>query len=61
MTANPLVGTWRLVSVENRDSEGSVTYPFGRNPVGSSRIPRTGAWLCSLGAQTVLASPSLIG
>jgi hypothetical protein len=34
MTANPLVGTWRLVSVENRDSEGSVTYPFGRNPVG---------------------------
>src|SRR5262245_5910127 len=34
MTANPLVGTWRLVSVENRDTDGRVTYPFGRKPVG---------------------------
>ena len=34
MIANPLVGTWRLVSFEVRDEDGHVTYPFGRDAVG---------------------------
>jgi hypothetical protein len=34
MGANPLVGTWRLVSFEVRDDEGRVSYPFGREVVG---------------------------
>lgn len=34
MSANPLVGTWRLVSFEVRDAEGRITYPFGRDAVG---------------------------
>src|SRR5262245_33634419 len=31
---NPLIGTWRLVSWENRRPDGHVSYPFGRNAVG---------------------------
>ena len=34
MPANPLIGTWWLVSWELRDAEGRVTYPWGRDPVG---------------------------
>jgi hypothetical protein len=34
MTANPLIGTWRLVSFEARDADGRVTYPWGRDPQG---------------------------
>lgn len=34
MTANPLVGTWRLVSFEVRDEDGRTTHPFGRDAVG---------------------------
>jgi hypothetical protein len=34
MSADPLVGTWRLVSFELRDAEGRVTYPLGRDAAG---------------------------
>ena len=34
MSADPLVGTWRLVSLEVRDAEGRVTYPLGRDAAG---------------------------
>ena len=35
MAANPLVGTWRLVSWENRDVvDGRLDYPLGRDAVG---------------------------
>src|ERR1051326_2462642 len=34
MEANPFVGTWRLVSMELRDSSGQVRYPFGRDALG---------------------------
>jgi hypothetical protein len=34
MSANPLIGTWRLVSFEVRDEDGRITYPFGRDAVG---------------------------
>ncbi|HEX2182113.1 MAG TPA: lipocalin-like domain-containing protein [Rubrobacteraceae bacterium] len=34
MAANPLVGTWRLVSWENRSVDGEVSYPLGTDAVG---------------------------
>ncbi len=35
MTSNPLIGTWRLVSWENRGvSDDQVSYPVGRDAVG---------------------------
>src|SRR5687768_9080138 len=34
MTANPVVGTWRLVSFEVRDDGGQVTHPFGHDALG---------------------------
>lgn len=33
MVQNHLVGTWRLVSWENRSTD-AITYPFGQNAVG---------------------------
>lgn len=34
MSANPLEGTWRLVSFDVRDQGGQIVYPFGRDAVG---------------------------
>lgn len=34
MLDNPLVGVWRLISVEARGSDGSVHYPFGKDVKG---------------------------
>ena len=34
MAEHPLVGTWRLVSVELRDEAGGVAHPLGRDPAG---------------------------
>jgi hypothetical protein len=34
MGCNPLVGTWRLLSWENRSADGTITYPLGRQAVG---------------------------
>jgi hypothetical protein len=34
MSANPLVGTWRLISWENRSSDGQISYPLGTGPRG---------------------------
>jgi hypothetical protein len=34
MTPNPLVGTWRLVSWENRSADGEISYPLGKDAVG---------------------------
>lgn len=31
---NQFVGTWRLVSWENRDALGQVNYPYGKDAVG---------------------------
>jgi hypothetical protein len=30
----PLVGTWQLLSWENVDEEGNITYPFGEDAIG---------------------------
>lgn len=32
--ARALVGSWRLVSYEDRDAGGAVVYPYGRSPAG---------------------------
>ena len=34
MTTNPLIGTWRLISWENRDESGRISYPLGEDAVG---------------------------
>ena len=34
MTSNPLVGTWRLISWQNRSVEGRVSYPLGEDAAG---------------------------
>ncbi len=35
MTSNPLIGTWRLISWENRSvDDGQVSYPLGKDAVG---------------------------
>ncbi len=34
MTSNPLIGTWRLVSWENRDEYGRISYPLGEDAAG---------------------------
>ena len=34
MTLNPLIGTWRLISWENRDAAGHISYPLGKDAVG---------------------------
>lgn len=35
MNEQSLVGTWRLVSFHVRDEDGGISYPFGRDAVGS--------------------------
>lgn len=32
--SDSLVGSWRLVSIEDRASDGSITYNYGREPLG---------------------------
>jgi Lipocalin-like domain len=34
MKFNPLIGTWRLISWENRDADGHISYPLGKDAVG---------------------------
>jgi hypothetical protein len=31
---NPFVGTWQLIAWENTEADGTVTYPYGQQPVG---------------------------
>jgi Lipocalin-like domain len=40
--ANLLVGTFRLVSLEARRSDGEISHPFGRNPLGMFIFDRDG-------------------
>ena len=34
MTSNPLIGTWRLISWENRSIDGQISYPLGKDAMG---------------------------
>jgi Lipocalin-like domain len=49
MCANPLVGTWRLVSVEVRDEDGGIAHPLGRNVVGSLTYAADGYMAAQIG------------
>lgn len=42
MTDNQLVGTWKLKSYEIRASNGSVSYPMGKEPVGYAAFTHEG-------------------
>ncbi|HSE99024.1 MAG TPA: lipocalin-like domain-containing protein [Blastocatellia bacterium] len=33
-TMNNFIGAWKLISVEDYEAGGGVTYPYGRNPAG---------------------------
>ena len=33
--ARKIIGTWRLVHSLEKDNEGNVTYPFGRDAIGT--------------------------
>jgi hypothetical protein len=39
---NRFVGTWKLVSVEDRSAAGEVEYPYGEDPVGVLVYDSTG-------------------
>ncbi len=34
MPSNPLIGTWQLISWENRGIDGQISYSFGQDAVG---------------------------
>ena len=34
MSPDSLIGTWRLISWENRSADGRITYPLGKDAVG---------------------------
>jgi hypothetical protein len=40
--ARALIGSWRLVSYEDRDADGAVVYPYGRSPGGLLIYASTG-------------------
>ena len=40
--ANQFVGSWRLVSSEGRSSDGSVTYDWGKEPIGRAMFDDAG-------------------
>lgn len=42
VTANQLVGTWRLVSTTNTNAQGAKVEPFGPHPVGSYTFDTSG-------------------
>jgi len=42
MKSNPLVGTWRLKSLETRASDGSVSFPYGKRVVGYAVLSSEG-------------------
>ena len=40
--ATAIIGSWRLVSYEDRDSDGVAAYPYGRTPAGMLVYDATG-------------------
>ena len=34
MITNPIIGTWKLVSWENRSADGQISYPLGQDALG---------------------------
>jgi hypothetical protein len=42
MISNPLIGTWRLESWENRGVDGQISYPVGKDALGYIMYDRDG-------------------
>lgn len=42
MKSNPLFGTWKLKSIETRASDGSVSYPWGKETLGYAVLSSEG-------------------
>lgn len=42
MKSNPLFGAWKLKSLETRTSDGSVSYPWGKQTLGYALISPEG-------------------
>jgi lipocalin-like protein len=42
MSPHPLIGTWRLISWENRSVDGRITHPLGKDAVGYINYNRDG-------------------
>ena len=34
MATNPLIGAWRLITVEDHQPDGSIIYPYGEKALG---------------------------
>lgn len=41
-TAKALVGSWKLLSYEDRDASGTIVYPYGKSPSGLLIYDSTG-------------------
>ena len=63
MASNPLIGTWKLVSWENRSLDGQVTYPLGEDAVGYISYTQDGYVFVSMmrSDRTQFTSGDLLG
>lgn len=63
MEAASLMGTWRLISCEQRSADGEVTYPFGEDAVGYLIYNQDGYMFAALmpRSRTRFASGDIIG
>ena len=41
-TAKEIIGSWKLLSYEDRDESGSIVYPYGKSPAGLLIYDSTG-------------------
>jgi hypothetical protein len=53
MTANTLIGTWRVLSFTRWNKEGVASQPFGLEPAGCAVFDATGHALVQLGRSSV--------
>lgn len=63
MNNNALVGTWKLVSWENKSLEGEITYPFGQDALGCIQYTADGYMAVSImrAHRANFASADLLG
>ena len=41
-SSTPIVGTWKVVKYEDRGPDGTLSYPYGENPIGYFVYDATG-------------------
>ena len=60
---NDLIGRWRLIAWSTRADDGTVTHPFGENPVGSL-VYTPGGWMSAMlaaGERSPMSGADLLG